>query len=250
MKHSLRRMISVLISATIVALALAVPASTSAGGLQATSLACNDGTNLSLALDATALNALTNAVSAISLHPAGDPALGCSLSQPADPPPPGSGNANTDYAVGGGRAALFLCSPDEQTFFPVETNFALNARVDAASNGSAGTGTFNLTIPTSSFAPCPGFGQQHLNARIDCVKVGGNGPGSAQATAKVTHTHGAFFSGLLQGEEIRVDVLDSGLPGGTGDMIGRKLFATKCDFSNYNPNAAVDNGNISVHQVS
>jgi hypothetical protein len=227
MKHSLRRTISVLVPATIVALALAVPASTSAGALQTTSCACDDGTN-----------------------PQPGPRRDGAQRIDEDPPPPGSGNPNTDYAVGGGRAALFLCSPDEQTFFPVETNFALNARVDAASNGSAGTGTFNLTIPTRSFAPCPGFGQQHLNARIDCVKVGGNGPGSAQATAKVTHTSGAFFSGLLQGEEIRVDVLDSGLPGGTGDMIGRRLFATKCDFSNYDPNAAVDNGNISVHQVS
>jgi hypothetical protein len=59
MKHSLRRTISVLVPATIVALALAVPASTSAGALQTTSLACDDGTNLNLALDATALNALT-----------------------------------------------------------------------------------------------------------------------------------------------------------------------------------------------
>ena len=35
-----------------------------------------------------------------------------------------------------------------------ETNFALNARVDAASNGTAGTGTFNVTIPQSHTAAC------------------------------------------------------------------------------------------------
>jgi hypothetical protein len=47
----------------------------------ATNLSCNDGTNLNLALDATALTALTSAVTAMTLYPAGDPALACSLSQ-------------------------------------------------------------------------------------------------------------------------------------------------------------------------
>src|SRR5438105_4028280 len=68
-------------------------------GLQDANLACNDGTNLNLALDPLSLAGLTGAVSAISLFPAGNPALACGLSQRSDP---SGANGPHDFAVGGG----------------------------------------------------------------------------------------------------------------------------------------------------
>jgi hypothetical protein len=260
MKQFLRRTALSLIAAALTVLALWVPAGAAAPGrtadlgLQNASLSCSDGTLLQLALSTSELTALADAVTAINLYPAGDPALACSLTQstagsfaPAASlsdrasSPSASGNPNTDYAVGGGRATLFACG---SPLVPAETNFALNGRVGATSNGSAGTGTFNLTLPPSQCSE----GGGHFNGKIDCVKVGGNGPGSAQATFTVTQAQGILDDS--QGEELRVDVLDSGVPGGTGDLIRLRLPSGPCDFSGYSATRPVDNGNISVHQVS
>src|SRR2546430_9275044 len=126
MKCFLKRAFLGLVPAALTALVLGVPTAAPDLGLQNVNLSCNDATNLNLALDTGSLTALTNAVGAISLHPAGDPALACGLS-----PTSASGSPNTDYAVGGGRAPLAACDSGPL----LETNFALNARVDAASNG-------------------------------------------------------------------------------------------------------------------
>lgn len=98
MRRFLKRSILALVPAMLSALVLWVPTGTSDLGLQSTALACNDGTQLNLALDPTALTALSDAVAAIALYPAGNPALACSLSSTA----PGSGSAQYDYAVGAG----------------------------------------------------------------------------------------------------------------------------------------------------
>ena len=250
------RVVLGIVMSSVAALILMVPTAASGLGLQSVTLTCNDGTNLALSLDTTALTALSNAVSAINLFPAGDPALFCTLTQstagslaPAASfsdrasSPSASGNPNTDYAVGGGRATLFRCNGGNP---PVETNFALNARVDAASNGSAGTGTFNVTVPESQGATCsPPESEGHWNGKIDCVNVISSS--MAQATFKITRAEGSLsgFSG-----EVRVDVFDSGLPGGTGDMISLHGARRACDFGRrFSATTTVDNGNISVHQV-
>jgi hypothetical protein len=257
---NLKRVVLGVVLSTVTALILVVPTAASGLGLQNVTLTCNDGTNLALALDTTAVTALSNAVSAINLFPAGDPALACSLTQstagsfaPAASfsdrasSSSGSGNPNTDYAVGGGRATLFACVVDS-TLISLETNFALNARVDATSNGAAGTGTFNVTIPQSSFAGCPpdpNNREGHFNGKIDCVLVSGN---TAQATFRITQAAGSFSGS--EGSRLVVNVLDSGTPGGTGDFIRLRSSSGPCDFGAFTATRPVDNGNISVHQAS
>src|SRR3989454_927389 len=120
MKRFLRRTLFMLVPATLMALVLWVPASTSDLGLQNVTLSCTDGTLLNLELDVTALTALADAVAAINLYPAGDPPLACSLSQSSASSAPtvlrrllalltpneaaaAGGNPQHDYAVGGGQ---------------------------------------------------------------------------------------------------------------------------------------------------
>src|SRR2546421_11849049 len=120
MKRFLRRSIFDLVPATLAGLLLGVPAGAPNPGLnlQDVNLACNDGTNLALTLDVAAAGDLSDAVSAINLYPAGDPALTCSLTQTTSLTSSfrtfssyrtffkssSGGNPNVDYAVGGGRA--------------------------------------------------------------------------------------------------------------------------------------------------
>ena len=242
MRRFLKRTIYCLVPALAAAVVLGVPTAAPDLGLQNVNLSCNDGTNLNLALDTGSLTALTNAVGAISLYPAGDPALACGLS-----PTSASGSPNTDYAVGGGRATLFLC-PVGMILTSEETNFALNARVDAASNGAAGTGTFNVTIPQSQAAFCDPPANQggHFNGRIDCVHV--LSPTMAQATFEVTHATGRLST--FQGAHLDVNVIDSGQPGGTGDFIRIRGSGARCTFGPFTATRPVDNGNISIHQAS
>ena len=242
MRRFLKRTIYCLVPALAAAVVLGVPTASPDLGLQNVNLSCNDGTNLNLALDTGSLTALTDAVGAINLYPAGDPALACGLSQTS-----ASGNPSTDYAVGGGRATLFGCEVGPNLILS-ETNFALNARVDAASNGTAGTGTFNVTIPQSQSAACqpPENQEGHFNGTIDCVHV--LSPTMAQATFKVTHAAGRLSG--FQGAHLAVNVFDSGLPGGTGDRIRIRGSGAPCNFGPYTATRPVDNGNISIHQAS
>ena len=128
------RTVLCLVPATLTALVLGVrPAATDL--LQSVSLSCSDGTALNLALSATELIDLSDAVAAINLYPAGDSPLACSLSQSSSlswstaagrllalltPNEAGaSGNPVHDYAVGGGQVQKGPCT----------TNFALSAHV-------------------------------------------------------------------------------------------------------------------------
>ena len=242
MRRFLKRTICCLVPALAAAVVLGVPTAAPDLGLQNVNLSCNDGTNLNLALDTGSLTALTDAVGALTLYPAGDPALACGLSQTS-----ASGSSNTDYAVGGGRATLFGCVVGP-TLILSETNFALNARVDSTSNGTAGTGTFNVTIPQSQSAGCqpPENQEGHFNGRIDCVRV--LSPTMAQAIFEVTHATGNLST--FQGARLVVNVFDSGLPGGMGDRINLRGSGARCHFPPYTATRPVDNGNISIHQAS
>src|SRR5205085_274108 len=174
-----------------------------------------DGTNLGLALDPAVVTALTDAVSAVNLFPAGDPALTCSTSSAS-----GAKNGANDFVVGGGQAEnLGLFGGTTQT--PCLYNFSVSGH---AKNGAAATagqaqpsagGTFNVTATQTK---CMFSG--HLVSKVDCVAVDvldTNNlpiPGSAQITAQVTHVDGGAFSPQLLGEDIEVDLYDSGIPGG------------------------------------
>lgn len=129
--------------------------------LQNVNLSCSDGTNLGLTLNATDVTGLTDAVTAMSLFPAG---LSCGVSTQADPP--SGGNPKYDYAVGGG----------EQFAFPTPTgacrhNFGFSAHTLSDSPTIGVKGTYNETVPGG----CAGLGNTgQLRVDIDCLDVDGN----------------------------------------------------------------------------
>jgi hypothetical protein len=204
-----------------------------------TNLSCNDGTNLNLALDTASLTDLTNAVSAMALVPAGDPALACGLSAPSASS--GDPNGPKDFAVGGGQF-MSIGSPPNLTCGLA--NFALSAHVDAdapVAPGQPGVGgTYNVS--TGATSPC---GEGHLVAKVDCVQVTGN---QAMLTVQEEQAKGppAFFG--TPGQELALTVTDN-----TPDEItveGGFFTSGPCDFSAsrffLEP---ITNGNITVHDA-
>ena len=219
-------------------------------------LTCSDGTEITdtlLVVDSAALAALQSAVEAMALYPAG---LTCRLTQQLGASLGGlfaplvafaqssGGNPVWNYTVGGGRAVISSrCSGEE-------TNFGFSARVEPVSNGTPGQGqgTFNLTIPQ-----CGSFNGSHLGTKVDCVHVNGS---TANLGAVVTHATGVFADPLQYGfteNETRIGVLviDSGVPGGTGDRIGwsNRAIESMCGLET-DTDAPVDNGNVKVHQAN
>ncbi len=234
MKRSFQRIIFCLAPATLAALVVGIPTASPDLGLQSTTLSCNDGTNLALALDATSLTALTDAVGAINLFPAGDPALSCALA----PAPPGSGNPHYDYTVGGGVVSNVIpCGP---------TNFAFSAHAPAAPSTSStptSGGTFNLSVPATS--TCGGAGK--LVSKPDCLmNVGGFGSGSAQLTAEVTKVSGSLAAFYSVGQELEADILDSA-PDGLG--VFRPLNRVPCQQFGFSAYGVVTQGNVTVHNA-
>jgi hypothetical protein len=223
-------------------LSIGVPTASSGVGLQTVRLSCNDGTNLGLALDPTAVAALTGAVAAVNLFPAGLPPLTCATQSTAA----GSSNGRTDFVVGGGHATglgVFTGSPDCQYNFSVSGHVPTGTpSIEGEPQAGAG-GTFNLKATNTK---CGFTGQ--VVAKVDCVNV--FGPGMAQITANVTHTDaGVFFP--LAGSDIEVDFYDSGMPGGAGDKLD--IFTqgppAPCSFEGpYLPNQSVDQGNININR--
>jgi hypothetical protein len=151
MQRFFKRAILALVPAMLSALVLWVPAGASDLGLSSTGLSCNDGTQLNLTLDPTQLAALTDAVAAINLYPAGDPALACSLSA-ADP---GGGNPQYDYAVGAGYR-----------FNPSSGNRQLHFALSAHDGPHGAFGTYN-----SMSAVNPGL---DFDGDVTCLFVMGN----------------------------------------------------------------------------
>jgi hypothetical protein len=196
MNRSSMRGLFALIATAICALALGASPAGSDVGLQNVTLACNDGTNLVLALDAAEMTKLSGAVAAIGLYPAGDPPLSCSLTQSTATSSSSSGaNGPHDFVVGGGQ---FLTSCGLE-------NFSISAHVadDApAAPGQQGIGgTYNLS--TGATSSC---GQGHLTSKIDCLQVPILGF-LAQWTSKITHATG-FRSGSA-GHELGARARDS-----------------------------------------
>jgi hypothetical protein len=116
-------------------------------------------------------------------------------------------------------------------------------------NGLAGRGTLELTFPAN---PQEIFCERgHITAKVDCVLVGGDGPGTAKVTAEITHATGDVAAVAPVGLELRADVFDSGAPGGAGDMIGIRRLppGDRCDFAGPVVLSPVDRGNIHVRQA-
>ena len=235
MTRTVARLVAVA-SASVTIFAFGTSAASSDVGLQSVNLACNDGTNLNLALDPTALTPLTNAVSAVNLYPAGDPPLGCTTSQGSDP---SGASGPKDFAVGGGRA--------------VEFGEAANISISAHATSDAPTvspqpgvgGTVNVTSVTN---------KSHIDAKVDCFVSPAPTdptPGTAQATAVVTRSTGIVSGIFPPGTEVRWDFFDSGMPqpAPNGDSAELTNVSSPCDFSAYLPppvQAELTQGNISV----
>jgi hypothetical protein len=247
MKGFLRRTIYGLVPATLAVLVLGVPTATPDLGLnlQDVNLACNDGTDLALTLDAAAVAQLSDAVSAINLYPAGDPALACSLSQPklltsvsrklssASPSRRlAAGNPHYDYVVGGGQAPAGFFSPAGN--FGVSVH-APDTPDDVASPTSGGT--LNLTTP----------GVGSVVAKPDCLILFGGG--LAEATGEVTHATGDYAA--FEGSEVEVDFFDSGMPGGAGDSIDYEFEGgSPCAFDfDFPVSGPIIHGNINIHDA-
>jgi hypothetical protein len=222
-------------SASVTIFAFGTSAASSEVGWQSVNLACNDGTNLNLALAPTALTPLTNAVSAVNLYPAGDPPLGCTTSQGSDP---SGASGPKDFAVGGGRA--------------IEFGEAGNISISAHATSDAPTvspqpgvgGTVNVASVTE---------KGHLDSKVDCFVSPAPTdptPGTAQATAVVTRSTGVY-SGFPPGTEVRWDFFDSGMPqpAPNGDSAAFTRASLPCEFRGYTLppfQTQLTQGNISV----
>jgi hypothetical protein len=253
MKRFLNRMIFCVVPAALAAVVLGVPTAAPDLGLQNVNLSCNDSTNLALVLDATTVTQLSDAVSAISLFPAGDPALACSLTQSAaltssatrtfsswrtfSSTSSGNGNGPDDFAVGGGR--IFV------SFFGCDENFAVNGHVPADTPytpGQAGAhGTVNLTVPGTPSATCNTRGS--LVTKVDCVQVSGN---TADMTSEVTKSSGLFLTSYPVGTEVawHIEDLSPTAPDEFGGSEPRPPAAQCTVTTNSFP---VVEGNITVH---
>jgi hypothetical protein len=246
MLRHLRRAVVCVLTAGLALFIGAPTASSALPGLQSVRLGCNDGTNLALALDPASTLALTSAVSAVNTYAAGLPPLTCTTSSSTT----SAKNGPKDFVVGGGQAAFVGVFGNNAC----DANFSVSAHVPTgtlpvAPQSGAG-GTFNLT---NTLNKCLFAG--HIVSKVDCVAVGedpinNRPPGGAQITAVVTKSDGAYATLLLPGDEIEVDFLDSGLPGGAGDMIDvfQLVPPVPCFFGQFMADQPVDRGNINVKQ--
>lgn len=248
MKKFQRRTALSLVAAALTALALFVPTGTSAPdsapdlGLQNASLSCSDGTLLQVALGTPELTALANAVTAINLYPAGDPALACSLTQSTGLSSSravsfsdsASANGPKDFAVGGGQYLSQLCG---LVNFSFSAHVANNAPVAPGQQGVGGT--YNNSV--GAMSPCGGGS---FTAKVDCVQVSGN---VAQFTGVITHARGGPFFGF-PGLEFALGVIDNS----PDEITIEGGFATSgpCDFANAASNTTpIVRGNINVHDA-
>ena len=231
MRHFLLRGL-LLFPTVAVLLVLGVSPASPDAGLQSTNLACTDGTNLNLGLDPASLTALTGAVSAINLNPAG---LGCGLSNQASGE---GGNPNHDYAVGGGQLVAD-CAPYGGTGL-IHYSFALSAHSDADTLTAGVGGTFNVDVPVQG-GTCPVYG--HTVAKIDCLQVSGN---HADMTGVITKSTGPYLGPDYVGQEEQISVTDNGsLP----DTIDAFVTTGPCQFEQ--PfEQPIARGSITVHDAT
>jgi hypothetical protein len=276
MRQILRRTSLLLVPFAIAALVVGIPtAAPDTTGLQDVTLTCSDGTNLAMTLDTATVAALTDAVNAMALYPAGDPPLSCGVIQ--NPVVVGttattstglsyhalrrkalirahrssstrtlaSGNPNSDYAVGGGQEFAF------PTTGPCRMNFGFDGYVPTATTtGTPARGTFNETVPGG----CAGFGDTgQLRVNITCVYVNDNqadmngtvmtatGPfataGSDFATSGQAYIS-ATDNGPFPGDEVRIKPAADVAPS-PGSPCGRVLSETP-----------LVNGSINIHDAT
>lgn len=226
MRRFLKRSIVALVPAMLSTLALWVPAGAADLGPQ-TALSCNDGTQFSVALDPMALIALSDAVTAINLYPAGDPALACSLASSSGDP-----NGPKDFGVGGGQFTSTTCG---LVNFSFSAHVAANAPVAPGQPGVGGT--YNNSVGAGSTC-----GEGHFTSKVDCVSVSGN---RVRFTAEITQARGAPFFGM-EGDEVALSAVDN-----TPDTLtieGGFFTSSPCDFAGSEFfQTPITRGNINVH---
>jgi hypothetical protein len=268
MRHLFKRATFFVVPITLATFSIGIPAAAPTD-LQDATLACSDGTNLELALDAESLAQLADAVTAMTLNPAGDPPLACSLAQAAPllqvrtslertvasvSPRKKARNARNagqrqsrtltasnprhDYVIGGGKAPALGCP-----VLPV--SFGISAHVAQGASPTTASGTFNVGSPAPN-----GFCQGQFGSKVDCLVVTAN---LAHLTAKVTHATGVF-QGLL-GTEIDVALLDGNPVDIAPDMMDSGNTTAPCvqgkEFGGgpTAPDQPVTNGNIAINDA-
>ncbi len=229
MRRFLKHTVLGLLAATVMASVLSITTVSAQLGLPLSNLACTDSTNLNLALDMTSLLALSDAVSAINFFPAGDPALGCSVSQQSNP---SGANGPKDFAVGGGHL--------DTINFAISAHATSDAPTVVPQQGVGGT--VNVTDTSDN---------SQLHTKVDCFVSPAPTdvtPGTAQGTAVVTKSTGRFASVVPVGTEVRWDFLDSGVPGPApnGDALNAFVALAPCGFTSYGPLGPITKGNINV----
>jgi hypothetical protein len=197
-------------------------------GLQNVTLSCSDGTNVGLGLSAAELASLTNAVTAMSLYPAGTT---CGVTTQADPPTAGS--KKFDSAVGGGDQFVFLR--------PCSINFGFSANTPAGIPLGA-KGSFNETVPGG----CAGLGfTGQLRVSIVCLDVKIN---HADMHGIVTKATGAFAEdGFIEGGHAYISTTDNGKFDTLGVKPTSDISLSVCGGT---MEAQILNGDINVHDAS
>jgi hypothetical protein len=225
-----KRGVFVLAATILCIFALGAAPAVSDVGLQNVTLSCSDGTNLDLALSPAEVLSLANAVTAMSLYPAG---LTCGVStQAADPPTAGS--KKFDSAVGGGDQFAFLR--------PCSINFGFSSHTPAGVPSPA-KGSFNETIPGG--CATLGFSGQ-LRVNVDCLDVNGN---HADMHGKVTKATDSFANdGFFEGGDAYISTTEDLLS--NMDSLGVATTSTRPSACGGTANEPfILNGSINVHDA-
>jgi len=226
-----KRGVFVLAATILCIFALGAAPAVSDVGLQNVTLSCSDGTNLDLALSPAEVLSLANAVTAMSLYPAG---VTCGVSTQAANPPT-AGSKKFDSAVGGGDQFAFM--------HPCSINFGFSANTpDGVTSGAKGT--FNETVPGG----CAGLGfTGQLRVSVDCLAVNGN---HADMHGTVTKATGAFANdGFSEGGDAYISTTEDAIS--NMDSLGVKPTSdgplSACGRTLNEP--LILNGNINVHDA-
>jgi hypothetical protein len=270
MRHILRDTSLFLVPLTLIALLVGTSAAASDTKLQTVTLTCSDGNNFTTKLGTEAVTELTDAVSAMTLFPAGDPPLSCSLvttpllqemtssltalslrsqagrsasrRKPTSPTRKlASGNPTFDYNVGGGQVFhLPFGLP------PCFVTFGISAHTPNNVPGGA-KGTINLSVPSGCGGG--GTGPNRLQVRVDCLHVIGN---HADKSGTVTKVTGQFLlDGFTEGGPAFISDTDVSKQGAPFDTLGwsptTNMPLLPCGRAMFE--AEISNGNINVHDA-
>jgi hypothetical protein len=229
----MRRLILV-VGATIF---LTIAASLTVVGLGETevTLNCDDGTSLTLVVDAQQLIGLTQAVQAMIDYPSG---FTCGLTQtPVAAPILGlraiAGDGPKDMALQGGRwsGGCYVA------------NLSFMAWKDASGQFR---GTVNQSLPAGQ--PCLGGLEGHFSATIDeCFSVGPSATGLNEGilVGHITHANGPFYSFLNEGDPYYAYAEDVGNPQGgiSPDRFWSDFSLHSCSHPYLGPTDQLVNGN-------